>query len=249
MKFMPMLVVGLLVFLYPNSAQAQDVKQRRLSAIVVEARTEAQKILRKLDNGADFSALARQYSIGPGSEEGGDIGYSAPGDLMRELETVAADLQVGQYSSIIEIGHRYFIIKKTDEGSGAGMEEASPKGTRWNALMQQAVQLYQEGRYAEAVPTARKGLELAEAAFGPDRPDVATSLNNLAALHKLQGQLAQAEPLYERSLAILEEALGPDHPDVATTLGDMAELYRKMDRAEEAEPLDARAARIRAMTR
>jgi len=49
----------------------------------------------------------------------------------------------------------------------------------------------------------------------PESSDVATSLNNLAALYDSQGQYAQAEPLYKRSLAIREKAFGPDHPDVA----------------------------------
>ncbi|MBT1570101.1 tetratricopeptide repeat protein, partial [Klebsiella pneumoniae] len=63
-------------------------------------------------------------------------------------------------------------------------------------------------------------------ALGPDHPDVATSLNNLAELYRSQGQYAQAEPLFKRSLAIWERALGPDHPDVATSLNNLAELYR-----------------------
>ena len=55
-----------------------------------------------------------------------------------------------------------------------------------------------------------------EKALGPDHPDVARSLNNLAALYETQGRYADAEPLYKRSLAIREKALGPDHPDVAS---------------------------------
>ena len=51
--------------------------------------------------------------------------------------------------------------------------------------------------------------------LGPDHPDVAQSLNGLAALYKAEGRYADAEPLYKRCLAIREKALGPDHPDVA----------------------------------
>ena len=64
-----------------------------------------------------------------------------------------------------------------------------------------------------------------EKALGPDHPDVATSLNNLALLYDNQGRYADAEPLYKRSLAISRKALGPDHPDVATSLNNLAELY------------------------
>ena len=55
-----------------------------------------------------------------------------------------------------------------------------------------------------------------EKALGPEHPDVANSLNNLAALYQAQGRYAEAEPLYKRALAISEKALGPEHPDVAT---------------------------------
>jgi tetratricopeptide (TPR) repeat protein len=58
-------------------------------------------------------------------------------------------------------------------------------------------------------------MAIREKALGPDHPDVAASLNNLAELYRAQGQYAQAEPLYKRSLAIVEKALGPDHPNVA----------------------------------
>ena len=77
-------------------------------------------------------------------------------------------------------------------------------------------------------------------------PDVATSLNNLAALYQAQGHYAEAEPFYQRSLAIWEKALGPEHPDVATTLKNYAALLRQTARADEAAGMEARAKAIRA---
>ena len=64
-------------------------------------------------------------------------------------------------------------------------------------------------------PLYKRSLAIREKALGPDHPDVAQSLNNLAVLYRDQGRYADAEPLYKRSLAINEKALGPDHPDVA----------------------------------
>ena len=72
----------------------------------------------------------------------------------------------------------------------------------------------------------KKALAITEKALGPEHPDVATSLNNLAALYESQGRYAEAEPLYKRALAIREKALGPEHPDVATSLNNLAVLYR-----------------------
>ncbi len=88
-----------------------------------------------------------------------------------------------------------------------------------------------------------------EKALGPNHPDVAGDLNNLAVLYYTQGQYAQAEPLFKRALAIDEKALGPNHPDVATDLENLAALYRVTKRDAEAETMEQRVARIRARQR
>jgi tetratricopeptide (TPR) repeat protein len=94
---------------------------------------------------------------------------------------------------------------------------------------------------------AKKALEVAEKAVGPNHPSVATSLGTLALMYSMQGQYAQAESLCKRSLAIWEKALGPDHPDVANSLENIAELYRNTGRGKLAEELEKRAAAIRAV--
>ena len=63
---------------------------------------------------------------------------------------------------------------------------------------------------------AEKALGIREKVLGKEHPDVAQSLNNLAALYESQGNYGKAEPLYVRSLAILEKVLGKEHPSVAT---------------------------------
>jgi CHAT domain-containing protein/Flp pilus assembly protein TadD len=112
-------------------------------------------------------------------------------------------------------------------------------------LNQQVIQLYQQGKYNEAIPIAEQVLEIRERLLGENHPDVATSLNNLAGLYGDQGRYDEAEPLYERSLAIYEEALGENHPHVATALNNLAGLYDSQGRYDEAEPLYERSLAIR----
>ena len=126
---------------------------------------------------------------------------------------------------------------------------AQGAGIEWEILNQEGVELLRTGKYDRGVVVAQKALEVAESSVGPDHPDVATSLNNLAFLYDTQGQYVQAEPFYKRALALKEKALGPDHPDVAMTLENMAVLYRATNRDEEAEALEQRATRIRAIQR
>ena len=73
--------------------------------------------------------------------------------------------------------------------------------------------------------------------MGPEHPNTATSLNNLALLYEAQGSYAQAEPLYKRALAIREKVLGPEHPDTAQSLNNLAGLYDSQGSYAQAEPL------------
>ncbi len=100
------------------------------------------------------------------------------------------------------------------------------------------MELYRSGQYDRAVVVAQQALQVAEQNVGPNHPDVATSLNNLAELYRIQGEYAKAEPLYKRSLAISEKALGPNHPDVATVLENLAVLYRNTRQIKEAEQVE-----------
>ncbi|MBD2353788.1 tetratricopeptide repeat protein [Tolypothrix sp. FACHB-123] len=67
--------------------------------------------------------------------------------------------------------------------------------------------------------------------------DLATSLNNLAALYDSQGKYNQAEPLFIQALDLLRRFLGDEHPDVAISLNNLAELYRSQGKYSQAEPL------------
>ena len=113
------------------------------------------------------------------------------------------------------------------------------------ALTQQAFALYQHGRCAEAEPLCMRALAIREQALGPEHPDVARSLNNLAVIYEMQARCAEAEPLHKRALAIWEKALGPEHPYVAQSLNNLTELYHNQGRFAEAEPLCMRALAIR----
>jgi tetratricopeptide (TPR) repeat protein len=96
--------------------------------------------------------------------------------------------------------------------------------------------LYQGGDYRSAEPPLTRALAIREKVLGPEHPDVATSLNNLASLYRAQGRYAEAEPPLTRALAIREKVLGPEHPDVATSLNNLAGLYATQGRYAEAEP-------------
>ena len=87
-------------------------------------------------------------------------------------------------------------------------------------------------------------MEIREKTNGPEHPDTAQSINNLAALYWAMGDYTKAEPLLGRALAIKEKALGPEHPDNAMSLNNLAALYDSMGDYAKAEPLYKRALAI-----
>jgi CHAT domain-containing protein/Tfp pilus assembly protein PilF len=104
--------------------------------------------------------------------------------------------------------------------------------------------LLAQGDHQAAIPVALEVLAEKERALGPDHPDVAMCLNNLAFVYHAQGRYAEAESLLNRVMAITEKALGPDHPDSATCLNNLAMLYQDQGRYADAEPLFSRALAI-----
>ncbi|MGK7882854.1 MAG: tetratricopeptide repeat protein [Crocosphaera sp.] len=107
----------------------------------------------------------------------------------------------------------------------------------WEELMQRVVTLYQQGKYAEAIPVAEQALQVAIELYGEEDNNVASSLNNLAELYRSQGRYTEAEPLYKDALALRKKLLEEEQPDLATSLNNLALLYYSQGRYTEAEPL------------
>ncbi len=98
-----------------------------------------------------------------------------------------------------------------------------------------------QAQLTDAKALLERALAMTEAADGPDHPEVATDLDNLAGILQDLGQPEQARPLLERALAIDEAAYGPDHPEVATVLNNLAGILRDLGQPEQARPLLERA--------
>jgi CHAT domain-containing protein len=111
-------------------------------------------------------------------------------------------------------------------------------------LSYEAISLYREGRYKDAVPLAERAVAIMETASGPAHPFLATTLDNLAGLYQAQGDYARAAPLSRRALVIYEKVLGPEHLDVATALDNLAVMYSATGDYARAVPLSLRALTI-----
>lgn len=99
----------------------KDVKdnhkpEMKVSHILVKDEKTAKEVKEKINNGEDFTALAKQYSEDTGSkEQGGEIAGFAPGQTVKEFEEAAYKLDAGQVSEPIKTSFGYHIIKVTDK--------------------------------------------------------------------------------------------------------------------------------------
>ena len=84
-------------------------------------RRAAQRLVEQVRGGADFQALARQFSQGATAAQGGDIGWILEGQLSPELETALAALKPGGISSPIEApgGFYIFVLRQKRVRGGA----------------------------------------------------------------------------------------------------------------------------------
>lgn len=85
-----------------------------------------------------------------------------------------------------------------------------------------------QGLYQLAEPWGEQCVTVCQALFAGDYPDVATSLNNLAALYCSQGRYSEAEPLLVEALAMCEQVLGVNHPNTVTCRENLTILQRQL---------------------
>lgn len=81
--------------------------------------------------------------------------------------------------------------------------------------------------------------------LGPDHPQLAHAISNLAALAAGQGRHEDARRGYAQALELGQKGLGPDHPELAEDLTGLAQALLSLGRAAEARVPAARALQIR----
>ncbi len=86
-----------------------DVSQK------ADARKKMEKIQERVQKGEDFAALAKEFSEGPSSARGGDLGYFGRGKMVKPFEEKAFALQPGEVSDIVETQFGYHLIKVMDK--------------------------------------------------------------------------------------------------------------------------------------
>lgn len=89
----------------PSGSTLEEIDQLRQKA-------EQLRIL--IDDGVDFSELARKYSEGPYRDKGGMVGLVGAKDILPELKDIAFSLKAGEVSPVIQTSYGLHILKAID---------------------------------------------------------------------------------------------------------------------------------------
>ena len=87
----------------------------RASHILVKERELAQELCKRLSAGGSFADLAKEHSICPSKERGGDLGWFGSGKMVKSFEDAVKRLSNGGTSGIVTTQFGHYIIRKTGE--------------------------------------------------------------------------------------------------------------------------------------
>lgn len=88
----------------------------KASHVLVADEKTAQEVKKKLDEGAKFEDIAKEYSTDPGSKDkGGDLGFFGSGKMDPAFEEAAYALEVNQISEPVKSQFGYHVIKVTEK--------------------------------------------------------------------------------------------------------------------------------------
>ena len=108
---------------------------------------------------------------------------------------------------------------------------------RADSLEYESEQLWQAGRFADGVALLERELLIRRDVLGHEHCEVATTLNNLAAMKASLGDHDGAQALYSESLDLKRSILGVDHPEVALAVNNAASLKYSLGNYAAAEDL------------
>jgi tetratricopeptide (TPR) repeat protein len=112
-----------------RAAFAQDSTPEPLQIIVVATEAQAKRVLEQLNQGADFEELARERSLDPTSNNGGNLGAVDVSTLRPELREAVRGLKPGQISAVVKTSSGYAIVKVVAERPKSATNAASSGAT------------------------------------------------------------------------------------------------------------------------
>jgi peptidyl-prolyl cis-trans isomerase C len=94
--------------------QNENIEEVQARHILVATQGEAETVIKRLEKGEDFAALAGELSLGPSASRGGDLGYFLAEEMVQAFSDAAFALQPGELSAPVETEYGWHVIRLED---------------------------------------------------------------------------------------------------------------------------------------
>jgi len=131
---------------YDAKVAGADLTEFKARHILVETEQEANDVLAKLKKGAKFPDLAKKLSKDPSTKQnGGDLGWFNPAQMVPEFATAVAGLQNGDVAQApVQTKFGWHVIKREDSRKPEPPAFDAVKEQIRNVLIQQKLQQHVE---------------------------------------------------------------------------------------------------------
>ena len=102
-------------FLATDESLKELEPELQVRQILVKNLDKAEEVITKIENGSDFSELAKEFSISSNASKGGIMNWRKISDMPTLYAEALDDLDVGQNSSPLESGAGFHILKVEDK--------------------------------------------------------------------------------------------------------------------------------------
>jgi peptidyl-prolyl cis-trans isomerase C len=117
-----------------------ETERIRARHILVASEKEANAVIEKLNGGAAFADMAKQFSLDGSKDYGGDLGYFTAPEMVPEFSKAAFALEKGKFTAPVKTDFGWHIIKLEDRKMGAAQPFDQVKTAIRNVLVRQKVQ-------------------------------------------------------------------------------------------------------------
>lgn len=98
-------------------------EQARARMIVVSTEDDARNTRKRL-TAANFAEVAKEVSLSPERENGGDMGFFGRGDMPEEFEDAVFKLKPGEISPVVKTGYGYHVFMLVEKKKGGRIKYA-----------------------------------------------------------------------------------------------------------------------------
>ena len=89
----------------------------RARHILVKTQKECEELKTRIEEGADFAAMARQHSQCPSGQRGGDLGEFSPGQMVKEFDEVVFSREVGKVHGPVQTQFGFHLVEITSRSA------------------------------------------------------------------------------------------------------------------------------------